>query len=283
MEIINVLKMENINNIAEMKNKKKYKDKEIMEIIQNNKINSSLQNLKHTFQQIHPFFISSIFQYMTYFDIILFFYKHYLLSISDFITYISFDNRDNDISMLLMPIELLLSIIQTNNIEIVEFILNIPNTIKYGNLIFSFVILYGSNDMVLRCMKHQNILNMVWKFDINTVTTHYGLELLCLKMRNRIYMKNYFDILSYLQLYYCQNEKINNIFKNYYSLNYYIPSVDNKCCLYMEDIYKKMILTNKSIHFYYIEFNSTKFIQWEIRNWIGTEIGGYLEDEEEEE
>ncbi len=147
----------------------------------------------------------------------------------------------------------IIRIIETSRYELLEFYRKIFERNKYDEFIFSWILLFGNDEFVqIYWQEKKKETSCLWRYYSHSTHLIYGLELICFKMRNRLPIREFYNVIHWIEKYVHHNQDIMYIFKNYHRLT-------RKTLLPMtyfheiEKNYRNWILGNPSFSFLYIE------------------------------
>lgn len=152
----------------------------------------------------------------------------------------------------------IIQIIESDRYELLDFYRRVFNKHnKYEEFLFSWIILFGSESFIqIFIDKNKLQTNFLWSHYAHSTHIIYGLELISFKMRNKIPIHDFYQIIHQIGRYCHNNKDIMFIYKNYNQFPRKFPLVMR---LYqdIEEKYRSLILSNPSFAFLYIETDET--------------------------
>lgn len=147
----------------------------------------------------------------------------------------------------------MIHIIESSRYELFVFYQKVFKQNRFDEFIFSWIILFA-NDSFFRIYweKHIQFTHHLWRHCSHSSHVIYGLEMISFKMRNRLPIHDFYQILHQIDQYCHGNQDIMYLYKNYHRVHRKNPL----SLRYFQDIkqqYNYWILQNPSFLFLYIE------------------------------
>ena len=147
----------------------------------------------------------------------------------------------------------MIKIIESSRYDLFLFYQRVFKNHRFDEFIFSWIILFADDSFFKRYWD-QNIrfTNHLWRYYAHSTHIIYGLEMISFKMRNRLPIHDFYQILHQINHYCHANQDIMYLYKNYHRVH----RKNTLSLLYFQEIkqqYNAWILQNPSFLFLYIE------------------------------
>lgn len=211
------------------------------------------------FFTLSKFIQYDILSYLSKYEYIDFFSLHPNIPFVEYVPF--YEPLTSDHSLILqLKLKKILHIIDQERMDLLIYIYERCEFYSYMNLIFTLILLFGSEEMVYQMIYYPRNYKYTWTQmkEYNMRTREYyeiGFEIFAFKLRNKIYIKNFWEHFQIIQKTFEFNPMLVKIFQNYYTKNHGFAQLDFKIYYHLEKHYYKNIMTRNKHNIYNIIFD----------------------------